>query len=65
MLDDAPGIGTRRKESLLKHFGSIEKIKEADMDSLSSVDGMTKKSAQQLKDYFKELDSKGENDGLG
>lgn len=65
VLDDAPGIGTRRKESLLKHFGSIEKIKEADMDSLSSVDGMTKKSAQQLKDYFKELDSKGENDGLG
>ncbi len=65
VLDDAPGIGTRRKESLLKRFGSIEKIKEADMDSLSSVDGMTKKSAQQLKDYFKELDSKGENDGLG
>ena len=65
VLDDAPGIGARRKESLLKHFGSIEKIKEADMDSLSSVDGMTKKSAQQLKDYFKELDSKGENDGLG
>lgn len=64
VLDDAPGIGERRKENLLKHFGSIEKIKAADIDSLSEVDGMTKKSAQQLINYFKELDLKGENNGL-
>jgi excinuclease ABC subunit C len=36
-LDSVPGIGPTRRKALLKHFGSIDKIKEASMDELTSV----------------------------
>jgi excinuclease ABC subunit C len=33
MLDDIPGIGEKRKKQLLKHFGSVKAIREADVDA--------------------------------
>ncbi|WP_246941001.1 excinuclease ABC subunit UvrC [Bacillus pinisoli] len=32
ILDDIPGIGEKRKKALLKHFGSVKKMKEASID---------------------------------
>lgn len=41
-LDDIKGIGPKTKEALLKHFKSLKRIKEADLESLSDVVGEAK-----------------------
>ena len=49
-LDDVPGIGPRRRQALLKHFGSLEAIRAASVDELSTVARMTKTAAEALKE---------------
>ena len=51
-LDDIKGIGKKRKINLLKEFGSIENIKNASLDELINVDGMSKNAAQNVFDYY-------------
>lgn len=51
-LLDIDGIGKARVQSLMKHFGSIKKIREADLEELSAVKGMNKTSAKAVFDYF-------------
>jgi len=41
-LDRLKGVGPKRREILLKHFGSVKKIKEASMDELGRVKGIPK-----------------------
>jgi excinuclease ABC subunit C len=48
-LDEIPGIGTRRRQALLKQFGSLEAIRAASVDELSAVPGMTRRAAEQVK----------------
>ena len=36
-LDDIPGVGEKRRKQLLKHFGSLKKIKEASIEELREV----------------------------
>ncbi len=48
-LDWVPGIGPKRKRALIKRFGSIQGIKEATLDELSSVPGMNQSLAEQIK----------------
>jgi excinuclease ABC subunit C len=48
-LDDVPGIGPTRKRALLRQFGSLKAIREADLDKLAAVPGMTRSSAAALK----------------
>lgn len=52
-LDNIPSIGAKRKKALLRKFSTVSKIKEATLEELESVDGMNKKSAQAVYDYFK------------
>lgn len=52
-LDEIPGIGPKRKEALLKHFGlSLKKISQASLEEISEVEGLSKQGAQQVWDYF-------------
>ena len=51
-LDKIPGIGEKRRNALLTMFKSTDKIKEADVDELMEADGMDRKSAQNVYDYF-------------
>ena len=53
VLDVIPGIGEVRKKELLKHFGSLKKIKEASLEELSKVLG--EKEAKKIQEYLKEL----------
>ncbi len=53
VLDDVPGIGGTRKKALLKHFGSIEKVMRASAEELCQVDGMNKKAANAVYDFFR------------
>jgi len=49
VLDSIPGIGPVRRKSLLKHFGSVDKIRSATMDELTAVKGITMDVAENLK----------------
>lgn len=48
-LDDINGIGDIKKKELLKYFGSVDKIKEATIEELMQVKGITKKLAKEIK----------------
>jgi excinuclease ABC subunit C len=48
-LSDIPGIGPRRKQALLKHFGSLNAIRSASIEDIAAVPGMTRKAAEELK----------------
>lgn len=48
LLDEIPGIGKKRKEALMKYFGSISKIREASLDQLLEVPGITRTAAEAL-----------------
>lgn len=52
VLDEIEGIGPGRRKALLKHFGSIQKIKQAGRDDLLGVDGITKPLADRIFNYF-------------
>jgi excinuclease ABC subunit C len=54
ILDDIEGIGPKRKKALMKHFGSIEKIKMASVEELLLVEGMNRPSATKLRAHFNE-----------
>ena len=49
-LDDIIGVGTTKKALLLKKFGSVEKIKEAEIDEIAEVKGVNRELAQKIKD---------------
>ena len=51
-LDNVAGIGVKRRTELLKHFGSVAKIKSATVDELAAVPGMNKTVAEALKKFF-------------
>jgi excinuclease ABC subunit C len=48
-LEEIPGIGPKRRRALLKAFGSLDGIRNATVEELASVPGMTRKSAEELK----------------
>ena len=47
-LDDIKGIGEAKKLALLKHFGSVEKIRNSNIEELTKVSGITEKLAQKI-----------------
>lgn len=49
-LDDVYGIGEAKKKALLKQFGSVEKIKQASLEELIKVKGITENLAKRLKE---------------
>ncbi len=51
-LDSIPGIGPTRRKALLKHFGSMDKIRDASLDELASVPGMNQSSAASIKAHL-------------
>ncbi|MDU6783653.1 excinuclease ABC subunit UvrC [uncultured Peptoniphilus sp.] len=56
-LDDIKLIGPKRKENLLKHFKSIDKIKKASVKELMEVESMNEKSAESLYEHFRRVNN--------
>ncbi len=52
-LDSIPGIGEKRRKALLKHFGSLKKIKEASVDDFRTL-SIGEKLAKQILDALKD-----------
>ena len=63
ILDEAPGIGEGRKQALLKHFGSLRKLKAASRDELAAVEGLGPKISNLLYDYLHPANSGAELQG--
>ncbi|GAB4540009.1 MAG: excinuclease ABC subunit UvrC [Anaerolineales bacterium] len=51
-LDSIPEIGAARRKALLKHFGSVDKIRQASVEELSAVKGMNVRAAESIKAHL-------------
>lgn len=51
-LDKIVGIGKVKKKTLLRHFGDMQKIRDASLDELGKVKSITVKDANAIYDYF-------------
>ncbi|MFE1430709.1 excinuclease ABC subunit UvrC [Streptomyces fungicidicus] len=47
-LDDVPGLGETRKQALIKHFGSVKKLRSATIDQICDVPGIGRKTAETI-----------------
>ena len=50
LLDDVPGLGEVRRKTLLKHFGSLRKLRAAEVDDIAEVPGIGPRTATAIKD---------------
>lgn len=50
LLDGIPGVGPKRKETLLKHFSSLEELQSATVEKIASLPGFNLKIARLIKD---------------
>src|SRR5699024_8548133 len=50
VLDGVPGLGPKRRQDLLKHFGSLKKVRQASVEELQAVSGVGPKLAQTIYD---------------
>ena len=50
VLDDVPGLGEVRRKTLVKHFGSLKKLREAEVDEIAQVPGIGPRTASAIKD---------------
>ncbi|MFG2921258.1 excinuclease ABC subunit UvrC [Streptomyces sp. NPDC048305] len=51
-LDDVPGLGETRKQALIKHFGSVKKLRQATIDEIREVPGIGRKTAESVAAAF-------------
>ncbi|MEU0512910.1 excinuclease ABC subunit UvrC [Amycolatopsis sp. NPDC006125] len=58
-LDGVPGLGQARRAALIKHFGSVKRLKEAGVDEIAQVPGVGKRTAEAI---FAALASQGESE---
>lgn len=49
VLDDIEGIGEKKKAELLKHFGSVTKIAEAEIEEIAKIKGINTNLAEKIK----------------
>ena len=48
ILDEIPGVGPKRRKDLMKHFQSLDAIRQADVEELKKLPTMNEKSAQDV-----------------
>jgi excinuclease ABC subunit C len=51
-LDEVPGIGAARKKALLHHFGSARGVKQAGLEDLQAVEGISTETAKRIYGHF-------------
>ena len=53
VLDEIPGVGPARRKALMRHFGSINEIKDASVEKLCEVQEIPEHIAKQIYDFFR------------
>ena len=51
-LDDAPGVGPKRRRELVRRFGSASGVQSASVEEIASLKGMSRESAERLKAFL-------------
>ena len=64
MLDDVPGIGEKRKELVLGHFGSIARLRRASIEDLTAVPGVGPAMAGLIKETVGEYTTRRRGEGV-
>jgi excinuclease ABC subunit C len=52
VLDEFPGLGEKRKRTLLQHFGSIQRLRQATVEEIASVPGIGPNTAAALREFL-------------
>ena len=52
VLDEIPGIGELRRKALLRHFGSLRRVREATAEEIARVEGVGEAQARAVWDFF-------------
>ena len=55
VLDHIEGIGPKRRKALYKHFGNLDAMRVAELEELETVEGMNKKAALAVYEFFRRL----------
>ena len=53
LLDDISGIGDTRRKALMRHFKSMDAIRDASVEELADVPGMNRKAAESVYAFFR------------
>jgi excinuclease ABC subunit C len=48
VLDEVPGLGEVRRKTLLRHFGSLRKLRQASVDEVAELPGFGRRTAESV-----------------
>ena len=57
VLDDIPGVGPARRKALMRHFKSLEEIKNASVEEFMEIPEMNERTAQEIYKFFREKEA--------
>ena len=52
VLDDLPGVGPARRKALMRHFKSLEEIRQASVEELMEIPEMNERTAEEIVTFF-------------
>lgn len=52
VLDDIPGVGSARRKALMRHFKSLEEIRQASVEELMEIPEMNERTAEEIVTFF-------------
>ncbi|HVE86748.1 MAG TPA: helix-hairpin-helix domain-containing protein, partial [Myxococcales bacterium] len=52
VLEDIPGVGEGRKKALLRHFGSLKRVRQAGIEELAAVEGVGTAVAERIHGFL-------------
>ena len=53
-LNEIQGVGEQRKKRLIRHFGSLQNLKKANLEEIKQVKGIPEKLALLIRDHFQQ-----------
>ncbi len=65
VLDEVPGVGPTRKKRLLREFGSLKRLREASVDEIAAVRGVTREVAEDVAAALRVVDGGEAEEGAG
>lgn len=61
ILDEIPEIGDTRRKALMRHFKSIDAVRDASIEELAQVAGMNRKAAMSVYEFFRKSENLSKN----